>query len=155
MGSKKIKIILLALVLVAALGVADSVYLTKKHYTQEYTCSLLDINSCESVLSSSYSSIFNLPIALLGSLYYLLIFISAGLLLKKENKISQLVLLFVPVLAFLFSLYLVYLQLFVLKSICQYCMLSAVTSTVIFILSLIFSQSKKELAKNKAPLTEN
>ncbi|MDP2812598.1 MAG: vitamin K epoxide reductase family protein, partial [bacterium] len=106
--SKKIKIILLGFLLMSALGLADSLYLTKKHYSQEYTCSLLDISNCESVLTSSYSTIFNIPIAVIGVIYYLLIFISALIYLKitveqdsvrgKKNNFSKKILSFLPML---------------------------------------------------------
>jgi len=155
---KKIQIILLGFLAVAGLGLADSLYLAKKHYTQEYTCSLLDINNCESVLSSSYSTIFNIPIAVIGVIYYLLIFISALIYLKttaeqnsvrgEKNNFSKKILSFLPMLSFLFSMYLIYVQLFVLHSVCQYCMLSAGTSTLIFILSIIFIKNKIEIPIN-------
>jgi uncharacterized membrane protein len=142
--SKKIKIILLSFFVLAIIGAIDSLYLTKKHYTQEYTCSLLEINNCESVLSSSYSTIFNIPIALIGFIYYLLILINALIYFKKPNQFSKNILSYIPTFSFIFSAYLVYLQLFVLRSICQYCMLSAATSTIIFILSIILIKNKTE-----------
>lgn len=149
--TKKIKIILLGFIIISSLGLADSLYLTKKHYTQEYTCSLLEINNCESVLSSSYSTIFNIPTALLGVIYYLFILLNALVYLKNKNTISKKILSYLPTFSFIFSAYLVYLQLFVLRSVCQYCMLSALTSTIIFILSIILIKNKAEKQESIEP----
>ena len=145
MESKKIKIILFSFLLLAAIGIGDSLYLTKKHYAQQYTCSFLETNNCESVLTSSYSTIYDIPIALIGAIYYLIIFASSLIYLNKKSNIARKLLIFLPALAFAYSAYLLYLQFFVLRSICQYCLVSVATSTIIFILSLIFAKSKKTL----------
>ena len=77
---------------------------------------------------------------------YLAILIVA--LLANRNKFlarNQDMILFGMTLAgFLYSIYLTYLELFVINAICPFCVLSAIAMTVLFILSVI------RLVKNQA-----
>lgn len=124
-----------AIVILSFIGLIDSSYLTFKHYLGlPLSCSFLQ--GCEKVLSSQYATIGNFPLATLGVVYYFaILLVSLGYLLIKQKKIVWLIFSLSP-LGFLLSLWLVYLQLFVLKAICLYCIISAITSTLIFILSL-------------------
>jgi uncharacterized membrane protein len=131
----KIKIISIGL---AFIGVVDSLYLTFVKYTGQYSlCGA--IGDCESVNSSKYSEFAGIPIALLGAGAYLLIV----LLLLVENR-SSLLREYIPILVFgltlvgvLYSIYLTYLEIAVLKAICPYCALSAVILVVLFVLSSV------------------
>ncbi|MFA6307381.1 MAG: vitamin K epoxide reductase family protein [Patescibacteria group bacterium] len=128
-------------VAIALIGFLDAVYLTVSHYTGAINCSL--ITGCQEVLSSKYSEIFGIPLALLGAAFYLFILINALLYIDNKNKYSKLVLSYLPIFGFLFSLVLVYLMFFVIKALCQYCLLSATTSTLLLILSIIFIKNNK------------
>ncbi|MBU1202657.1 vitamin K epoxide reductase family protein [Patescibacteria group bacterium] len=123
------------------IGFADALYLTVSHYTGDIACSV--ISGCQEVLVSPYSEIFGLPIALFGAAYYLFIFLTAVFYLDTKHILAFKVLGYLPIIAFVFSLYLVYLQIFVIHAICQYCMLSALTSTLIFISGLFLLKNKK------------
>ena len=114
-------------------GFLDSSYLTAKHFLGETpNCSFL--KGCATVTTSQYSEIWGIPIALIGASYYLLILIlSIAYLDTKNLKILKLTVFLTP-LGFLTSLFLVYLQLFVLNAICLYCIISALTSTSLFVL---------------------
>lgn len=121
---------------VAFLGFIDATYLTVIHYKgAELNCTAW--GSCNEVTTSEYSVIFGIPMALFGALYYLTVLVLSLLYIDIKK---QIILKLIPILTtfgFLFSLWLVYLQLFVLYSICIYCMFSAGTSTILFILSII------------------
>ena len=61
-------------------GIADSYYLTDRHYTAAGVCNT-DFKEflgypidCGYIDSSKYSEVFSIPLALLGLLYYLSIF---------------------------------------------------------------------------------
>lgn len=138
------KYLLLTIILFALIGFGDAIFLTVKYYTGTINCSIWF--GCHKVLKSSYADIFGIPIALFGVVYYLFILFSALAYWQSAKNIFANILAFIPSLGFLFSLYLVYLQLVVIKYICIYCMLSALSSTLIFILSLIiFRQYKKSI----------
>ena len=117
---------------VALLGFIDATYLTIEHYQNVIPpCSVT--GGCEVVLTSMYSTIFGIPVSLLGSIYYLLIMIGAFIYL--ESKIPTLfkwsLLLSIP--GFLFSLWFVYIQIFELHSYCIYCLGSFLTTTILFV----------------------
>lgn len=116
-------------------GFLDSVYLTLKHYQGTApVCSL--IRGCDLVTTSQYAVIANLPISLIGAVYYLTIFIFALIYLEAGKIRALWVAGFLTPLGFFVSIFLVYLQLFVIKAICLYCLLSALTSTLLFIAAL-------------------
>lgn len=134
--------ILVSFLALGFLGFIDTSYLTVSHYTgSELSCTLT--GGCGEVTGSEYSTIFGVPLALLGLLYYLGIVILTKLYwdLKKHSFLNLIRLMTVS--GFVFSLYLVYLQIYVIEAICQYCMLSAISSTLLFIVSLISLKYKK------------
>lgn len=127
---------------VSILGLFDSAYLAIQHYTQ-FTLPCTITHGCDVVTKSAYSSIAGIPVALLGALYYLTIFLAAYIILEiKKTEYLR----FVAVstlLGFLFSAWFVYLQLFVLHAICQYCMLSAATSITMFAASMVYLSKER------------
>lgn len=134
MPSKQLsKKIIWALIIIALIGFIDASYLTITHFTgADVNCSIT--GGCDAVLSSKYAVIFGIPMSALGLLYYTGIFLLSLTYLELHNKLILKVLTFLTASGFLFSLWLVYLQLFVIEEICQYCMLSAISSTILMIL---------------------
>ena len=126
---------------ISLLGFLDAIYLTTSHYTGHITCSV--ISGCQEVLVSQYSEIFGIPLALLGAAYYLFILINSLLYIDNQNKYSKLVLSYIPIFGFLFSIYLIYLMFFVIEALCQYCLLSAGSSTLLFLFSMLLIKCKK------------
>jgi len=124
-----------SLIAVAFIGFLDATYLTAVHYRgADLGCT--DWGSCNEVTTSKYSEIFGIPLALLGALYYLGVFILSLIHFDTKKLLPLKLIPFATAFGFLFSLGLVYLQLFVIHAICLYCMFSALTSTTLFILSL-------------------
>src|SRR3989338_1491077 len=123
----------LAFLVVAFLGFVDATYLTIHHYIDvPLPCTIL--NGCDVVTTSAYSAIGPIPIAALGAAYYAIVFF--GLLLYRDtgNKVCVRATGAIVALAFAVSAWLVYLQGFVLHSWCQYCIVSAVFTTILFAL---------------------
>jgi len=150
-GSNNLKLpsYLIPLILVVSIiGFSDALYLTAKHFSGEAPeCSILQ--GCEVVTTSSYSEIYGIPVALLGVVYYLFIFLFTLWYKDSENELYLQFFPWISVLGLLASLWFVYLQMFVIRAICQYCMLSAITSTLIFILGMtIFGKTRKKKENN-------
>lgn len=127
----------------ALVGLADSGYLTSKHIAgTSVPCSL--VTGCESVLNSEWSEIFGLPTALYGAIAYFVTFAVAFLVFSGNTKLWNMFGL-VSLTMFLFSVFFVYLQAFVIEAFCQYCLLSAITSTALFCIYLatLFVADKK------------
>ena len=116
------------LLFVSFLGFVDASYLTIEHFLNRIPpCT---VGGCEAVLTSEFAVIFGVPLALIGVLYYLLVFF---LVLKNKN-IKILV-----TLGFLASLGLLALQAFVIHAFCLYCLGSLATSTILFVLSFFYA----------------
>jgi uncharacterized membrane protein len=123
--------------IVALIGIADSVYLAVHHYTAEpIPCSLT--GGCETVLTSAYAEIAGIPIAAFGALAYFVAF-SLSILAAFGNRAMWLVFGLQATAMAAVSLYLIYVQAFVLNAFCQFCLVSAATSISLF---LIFAASR-------------
>ena len=136
------KWIIVAFFITALIGFIDASFLAIEHYRGVVPpCSI--ISGCEKVTTSSYAEVFGIPLALFGAIYYfaLLVLIIAYFDLKKAIilKIAALV---TPI-GFLASLYFVYLQVFIIKAICLYCMISAAASITLFVLGIIILRAAK------------
>ncbi|HEX8130042.1 MAG TPA: vitamin K epoxide reductase family protein [Pyrinomonadaceae bacterium] len=104
-------------------GLADAVYLTAEHLTgRSVRCTVT--SGCSEVLGSPYATIGGYPLALLGALAYFTAFSLATLAAFGSQRAGNLLAVLVA-LMFATSLWLLYLQAFVLHAFCQYCLLSA------------------------------
>ena len=90
--------------------------------------------SCDTVIGSSYSTLFGVPLELLGMGYY-------GLTIALHAVVffgivpTPLYMIIISGVAFVFSLYLILIQGYKLHSWCSWCIGSAIISTAIFFLS--------------------
>jgi len=123
----------------ATIGLFDAGYLSYQHiattnnvHESAVICVIGAPGSCNTVLESQYATVFNMPLAFLGVIYYLTILaLLIRISMVRDVRIWY-ALQLVITLGFVASLYFVYLQLFVIRSICFYCMVSATMSTVMF-----------------------
>ncbi|MCS6936519.1 MAG: vitamin K epoxide reductase family protein [Candidatus Bipolaricaulota bacterium] len=123
----------------ALAGVGVSGYLTYSKLTNTELLCLGEGNPCEVVQTSIYAYIGPIPVALLGLGGYLLFVLVTALQLKAsgERRKTLAGLNFGLALgAFLYSLYLSYLQRFVIGAFCLWCVVSALIVTLIFVLSV-------------------
>jgi uncharacterized membrane protein len=124
------------------IGLLDSSYLTAKHFLGGIVpCTF---GNCELVLTSQYSVFHGIPVALFGGVYYLIFFVSIIFYFDSKNdKILKYTSRY-SILGLLASIWFVYLQLFIIHSICEFCMLSALTSGLLFIGGVIYVLRKSE-----------
>lgn len=124
------------MLLVSLLGFADATYLTVTHYTgTAVPCTIT--HGCDVVTNSVYSEILGIPVALLGALFYLAIF---GLVFVAMESANQKLLRLagrLTLAGFLFSLWFLFAQAFLIGAFCQWCIGSAITSTLLFIFGFI------------------
>ena len=112
--------------LVALAGLADSVYLTVHHLTAEpVPCTI--VAGCETVLTSSYAQIAGIPLAAFGAAAYFVAF-SLALLAAFGNRMMWTLFGIQVVIMSLFTLWLLYLQGYVIGAFCQFCLISAITT---------------------------
>lgn len=129
-------------VIIALVGFVDATYLTVEHYSGgEVACSI--VKGCNVVLTSPYSTIGPIPVALLGAAYYVGMLIGMIAYVDTRSHFLYTWLPRVTIAGFVLSLWFVYVQVFLLQSYCQYCLLSAVTSTVLWLISLRIQLQRK------------
>jgi uncharacterized membrane protein len=117
------------------LGLADALYLTIEHVTgQSVRCTILA--GCSAVLSSPYAVVAGIPLAAIGAAAYFAVFSLAILTLFGYSSAGKLMRALV-VLMFLVSLWLIYLQAFVIREFCQYCLLSALITTTLLVVVFV------------------
>jgi uncharacterized membrane protein len=95
---------------------------------------------CHAVVHSDYSKFLGAPVEILGMVYYA--FISTTYLsfvflsnILPNALISPIVALSVT--AFIFSVYLIGVQIFILKKGCSWCIVSTIITALIFVLTLV------------------
>ncbi|MCR4334794.1 MAG: vitamin K epoxide reductase family protein [Patescibacteria group bacterium] len=130
------------------LGFIDASYLSIEHFLGKIPpCSL--VKGCEIVTTSSYSVIAGVPVALMGAIYYLIIFLcSVALITNPKVLFYRIIKILIPI-GFISSLYFVYVQIEILKAICLYCMFSAFTS-LLLVSGLIFTLYRKHQLRKQA-----
>jgi len=121
------------------IGFFDSLYLVITHFTNNSV--ICDGTSeCDLVLSSSYSSIFGIPVAVFGVIFYAGVIILASIMKDKSKSNSRTITNLLSIstsFALLASIWFLYLQIYVIKAYCVYCLISALISSILFILAII------------------
>jgi uncharacterized membrane protein len=129
------------IVLLSLCGLADAIYLTIEHITgQSVRCTI--IAGCSEVLSSSYAVVAGFPLASIGALAYFSVFSLAILALFGYRIAGQLLLPLVFAMC-LVSLWLIYLQAFVIHAFCQFCLISAAVTFALTVLALMLWRIKQ------------
>lgn len=127
-----------AMIALVVIGLAVSVYMTIYKYTgNEGMC--LGSGDCSTVNASRFSEVSGIPVAVLGIAGYSAILIVLFYENRNEffRKNGTLLVFGMSLTGFLFTLYLVYLELYVIKAICPFCVTSQVAMTIIFIISVV------------------
>lgn len=132
------------IVVLATIGFILASYIRSHKKTERPLVCPLE-GSCETVVHSEYSSLFGIPLELLGMVYYGLIAISYAFIILFGYLVpgyTSTALMILSLIAFIFSLYLTAVQAFIIHHWCTWCLFSASISTLICILSLfIFIES--------------
>lgn len=116
--------------LLAVGGLIDSVYLTIHHYTAEpVPCGLAF--DCEMVLNSPYASIGGIPLAAFGAVAYFVAFSLCLLAAFGDSRMWKLFGIQVTLMA-VFAGWLIYVQAALIGAWCQFCLLSAATTLLLF-----------------------
>jgi uncharacterized membrane protein len=131
--------------IIALLGLADGIYLTVEHLTGR-TAECIASSGCQDVLSSEYAAMGPIPLAALGAFAYFTVFSAALLAAFGYGKCAGFFAL-VVVLMFATTLWLLYLQAYVLHAFCDYCLFSAGVITVLTVIVIT-----NALLRDRAPV---
>jgi len=124
--------------LTALIGLLDSIYLTVLKYSNNKSLCIQGVGDCWSVNTSIYSEIFGIPIALLGfgAYGFILLLLWAEQRHSLIQQYADFLLFGVTLIGIIYSAYLTYLEIAVIKAICPFCVVSAVAMLILFIYSV-------------------
>jgi uncharacterized membrane protein len=123
-SERRLRLIAAALALA---GIAVATYLTWVHYEGIKPFCVAGGGGCERVQTSDYADLAGAPVALIGLIGYVTIL--ASLLIPRD--LGRFAGAFLGLVGFGFSIYLTYLELFVIHAICQWCVASALLMTLL------------------------
>ncbi|MEI6291606.1 MAG: vitamin K epoxide reductase family protein [Chloroflexota bacterium] len=120
-------------------GIIDSIYMTIYKLTSN-NAMCLGSGDCSSVNASPYSEVYGIPVALIGVFGYGAI-LAMLLLQNRAGKFfeqnSTMAVFGFSLTGFAFTLYLIYLEIYVIKALCPFCIASQTTMTLLFLITLI------------------
>ena len=125
-------------VALTVLGLFVSVYMTIFKFTEnENMC--LGNGGCSVVNSSIYAEVYGIPVAVIGVIGYAALL--AVLLVETRNSFfaenGTLIIFGLALIGFLFTLYLIYVEIALIHALCPFCITSQITMTLFFIISVI------------------
>jgi uncharacterized membrane protein len=120
------------------LGLLVSIYMTVYKLTSnESMC--FGSGDCHTVNTSVFSAVNGIPVAVIGVFGYAVIL--AALYLETRNRFfkenSSLMIFGMALTGFIFTLWLIYVEIVLIKALCPFCVTSQVSMTIIFILAVI------------------
>lgn len=134
--------------ILAGIGLLDSIYLTWVDLTHSKAyCG--GSGDCQTVANSPYSEVAGIPIALFGIGAYLVII---GLLYLETRggswrNYSPLIIFGISFAGVIYSAYLTFLEIWVIRAICPYCVVSAIIMLLLFIISIVrLAQGNSEIS---------
>lgn len=145
-SGNKLKRLMLAIALLAILGVVVSSVSLYHHFSNSTTsfCDIAPSFNCDLVNRSQYSSFAGIPVALIGIAGYLLILAFATL--YREKAETPLMLLLASLVGLGFALYLTYIEARVLYAWCILCLSSLATIAAISVLASITAMTTAKQA---------
>ena len=127
-----------ASVALVVLGLLVSIYMTIYKVTSN-NAMCLGSGDCSTVNASSYSEVYGIPVAVFGVLGYAAILMV--LYFENRNRFlmqnSTLMIFGMALTGFLFTVWLIYVEVALLKALCPFCVTSQTAMTIIFIISVM------------------
>ena len=120
------------------LGLLVSIWMTVYKLTDNDSM-CIGSGDCKAVNQSGYSEVYGIPVAVVGVVGYLSIL--AVTYLERRSGFFQengsMLLFGLTLVGFLFTLWLVFVEVALIKKYCPFCITSQITMTIIFILTII------------------
>jgi len=133
-----------AILLLAFCGLADSIYLAQHQVTgAPLICNVQNFTDCNIVANSPYAYLFGIPLAQYGVLFYSILFVLAALELVLFDRILRRFIQGAAIIGLLGSLYFEAVQVFLIGALCIYCLASAIISLAIFIFATLIEPMRK------------
>jgi len=138
------RLLLILVAVFGVIGVINAGYLSYSALTGIPTLCTIT-RGCDLVAASVYSKIFGIPLSLFGVFFYSII--TGFSLWGLSTRALQVGLFLLPVttVGFVLSLYFLYLQAFVIEAYCQYCLLSLLDATILFVFTLLLVKRERRV----------
>ena len=134
---------LVALMVLSIVGIADSGYLLQRH--ARGGSGFCPAYGCDIVNQGEYAEVKDIPVAAFGIAGYLALLALSVMAAALGGRSVIRTIFILSGVGVIVSAYLVYLQVAVIKSICFWCVVSAVTMVSIFILSVLLVRKMRPL----------
>jgi len=135
MNPKTIKLSRRGILLAVLAGLFASAYLLYTYTTgADLKCGSF-VHGCDAVRLSEWASVFGIPTPVFGVIFYLSVLIILIVRAYSPNykpKLARLAQIIFGIAGFAESIFLTYIQRFVIEQYCTWCLVSAVAATVIF-----------------------
>ena len=151
----KLQTIATIVLILAVIGLVDSVYATYEHYeylkdsASKAFCDISSEISCSAVNGSEYSEIFGIPVAATGAAWFVVTIVLALEMRKKTRtgfwKNAPFYLFVWSVIGLFSIMYFIYVELFLIGSICILC--TIVHIIVVITLLLSYKALEKPIGK--------
>lgn len=143
------------ILLFSFIGLADSVYLAKHEANgTPLLCNIQNLSGCNIVAQSPYSKLLGIPLAEYGVLFYTILFILAALEIVIFDQLLRRALQGLSVVGLIASVGFTVLQIFVIKALCVYCLLSALMTLFIFIAASYIEPLRRTFFTRDTPPSE-
>jgi uncharacterized membrane protein len=124
--------LLLGLIVLSVIGAGIAGYLTYTHYDE--SALVCTVGSCETVQQSDYATLGPIPVAILGLGMYLALgglavarYLGRGVLALDQSTMLAWAIALAGV---AYAVYLTYVEIWVIDAICQWCVASAIVTTI-------------------------
>ena len=128
----------------AFLGLSDSIYLAQNEAGNiPLICNVETLSGCNIVATSQYSHFLGISIAEYGVIFYAFIFVVAALEIVVFDRLLRRILQGVSLLGVIASTYLTFLEIFVIRALCIYCLVSAGIALVVLVFASLIEPVKR------------
>lgn len=131
-------------IIISLIGFLDALYLVYMEISGDFRCLLKGgFFQCDLVNTSPYAKLLGVHISIWGALFYLAMIISLLIAVKSPNPYwIGFILPISGLFGALFSIYLTCIEAFVINYYCEFCLLSAICTWIIFLDVLIIKWKK-------------
>jgi uncharacterized membrane protein len=141
---KRIGVVLI--VILAFCGLSDSLYLAQHEAAgTPLICTVANLSGCNVVAASQYTHLFGISIADYGVMFYAFVFIIAALELFVFDQLLRRIIQAASVIGVIASLYFTCIELFVLHTVCIYCLTSAFIALLVLIFACFIEPIRKKV----------
>jgi len=134
------------ILVLAFCGLSDSIYLAQHEATNTpLLCNVNNLSGCNVVASSPYAHLFGISLAEYGVIFYAFVFVIAALELVFFDRLLRRILQIASLFGLIASLYLTFIEFFVLHALCIYCLASASIALFVFIFAGLIEPLRKKV----------